>query len=253
MSQLFFQVPNFTTAAQTPKVSNIVDLYDSNFEYDAYAHWIFDQANDSVLTDRLNNKKLTHQGSAPTFTADGVVRSNLSGQALLSDFYSSAENSFTLAAYMKASTVAGAVIACFGDLALSSVTDESAFSGYIANAKFVAGSRIVGTAQNLTSADPTLVADTFFAVSLSVDKSKNIVSLGILKDANGFEFTKTITGPYTASTFPIALGNARFSSGNTTSNLTFAEFSIFNHAKSVSELSRLNQRMKKRANERGLT
>lgn len=252
MSQLFFQVPNFTTSAVTPKITNIEDLYDSNFEYDAYAHWIFDKTDNSVLTDRLNNKKLTQQGNAPAFTTNGLVRSNASENAMLSDFYSSAENSFTLAAYMKASTVAGAVITCFGDLALSSVVDESAFSGYIANAKFVAGSRIGGAPQNLTSTDPTLVADTYFAVSLSVDKSKNIVSLGILEDESGFEFTKTITGSYAASTSPMALGNARFTSGNTSSDITFAEFSIFDHAKSVSELSLLNRRMKKRAIERGL-
>lgn len=258
MPQLFFQAKNFVSKRSLPKLSNVDDLL-PNLEYEAYGHWVFENASSS-LVDKVNNKTLTLQSGAaytPVYSSLGVTISTAFGNALVSDLSDSSDQSVTLAAVVRCSSTALAIL--LGNLVPGSSTTSSGLSafasagkGYL-TVKPAAANSVGGISSLSPSIGPTQTANFFIAISVDKLTKKGIVYI----KQGAVEMTNEAT--YTASTYEssankYAVGNNSYTTSATLSNTaTFAETVIFNKALTLSEIQAVASRAKERMNNRGIS
>lgn len=253
MTQLFFKASNFKSNVATHVLNDVQSLVD--FEASAIAHWIFDKAETSVLTDMNGSNVLTLQGGAPeqpVFSSSGVQIPVKMGNALISNIYDEASESFTMACVLKLSALpANVLMMLFGALP----TDGDGFGVFSQNTVgmgIYAGLRRGIAINKMGYAEATeLLANEYFMTILSVDKLNK--KFNVCFKSVGSETNKLIT--YTVdnvrSTNPLALGNQAYTS-TIAGYITIAESMIFKKYMELEEIDVLASRTRSRCAKRGI-
>lgn len=258
MNQIFFKANGFETKRSQPKLSNVEELI-PNYEYDAYGHWVFETSSAS-LVDKVNNKTLTLQSGAaytPVYSSVGVTISTAVGNALVSDLSDTSTQSITLAAVVRCSSTALAIL--LGNLVPSTSTTSSGLSAFSSDGKGyltvkpVTANSLAGISSLTPPVGHNQTSNFFIAISVDKTTKKGIIYVKQNTSESTNEATYTASS-YQTSANKYAVGNSVYTTTNNLANTaTFAEAIIFNKALTLVEIQALAGRSKERMDNRGIS
>ena len=236
-----------TSRLSLPVIAQADITFISGLEENAYEHWVFDAAQASVLTGRVNGRALTPQSAAPGYETSGLLISGASGNGLLTDIADI--NNLRKTFFCIARTplfASGSPVPLFGTYA--STTGFMLTNGLgdpSPKRAFVRGS---------TNANPLDAGSfapgvwRFFAMSFDGRSGQRILRV-LINSADYFEIVPNFYSPTPEAV--VALGNGYYSSGTAVST-RFAEFGIFDDILTQSEMQELYNRRKAEMATRGI-
>lgn len=210
------------------------------WEAKAYGHWLFDRGDATNLTDRVNQRVLTLQGSAPTYGAN-YLTIGAYGNALQTDIADSTKEWTLFAvAYVPATygMIGGTAVGATGAALLMSGADITSYAGGL-------GNLTADVSPNLVVTDWVCAG---MAINHATAQARNVVGATATNSS-------TAEGAYTSSAVPVSIGNANWTGQGdyTTGGVSIAEAIVWDRALSADELLQVAARSRIRAIRRGIT
>lgn len=252
MSNLFTILPFSVNNPSLPVIPSSDYERLSEFEINAYEHWLFDKGSSSGLTGEVNGRILTVQSTAPTYSASNLSISGNQGAGLLTDLGEVAGQTDTICVVFKHSASTGIVVP-FGTL---SSTADAALGG---GGPFIDGAtrdlklQYRATSINSTDTGKDAPAATWHFLAVS----RNMATRGVVRTLLSGQALHEVTVGGTAyipagNSRKIGLGSAYYATP-AGSTLDFAEAVVFDRQLSATELAGVYTRAKARMAARGIT
>ena len=232
-----------------PTVSPSDIEFFSEYEENAYEHWIFDTGTGAGLVGKVNGISLIPQTNMPSFSSNFISINGEVGKGLKTGLLETGADVFTFFCVSRSDSSGGNPQVLFGNYTGSS--GAGFMLAESTNTTLTKRFYMRGT----TNAHPAVIGDTsanawvFSAVSMNTALGSDLVNGLINQTINN---SVTVTGTYSRGSNEIVLANGYYPTGGAITK-DYAEFGIIKGFYSIAELTELYNRSKARMLARGIT
>jgi hypothetical protein len=219
-------------------------------EAGAYGHWLFGGTSESLTSIDANERTLTAQSAAPTYSSGYISLTMNEGNALQSDLTDTGQD-MTLCVVARTLQSTNGIIPLAGNADNSSGTTGRMLYRAPSGGSYNMGHLNTNVGRVMSPAR-TMLDNAFVFAAASVATTPTTNNLLMLAGGQAVQtLSQTFVGA-TAGTAPIGLGNSGYSVTPTVST-DFAEFILFDYALTATELADVYARSQERMADRGIT